>query len=86
MTTLRQCTCNDLFRINLDPNADMYSISFYLEKLARWPEYFMVAESPSGDLVGCIIGKTEVRTLLVLQLARLKPLSVRAVMTTGIVA
>ena len=27
--------------------------------MARWPEYFMVAESPSGDLMGYIMVKSE---------------------------
>ena len=31
--------------------------------MARWPEYFMVAESPSGTLMGYIMGKSEVRLL-----------------------
>ena len=62
MTTLRQFTCDDLFRfngINLDPLTEMYGLSFYLQYLARWPEYFMVAESPSGTLMGYIMGKSE---------------------------
>ena len=66
MTTLRQFTCDDLFRfngINLDPLTEMYGLSFYLQYLARWPEYFMVAESPSGSLMGYIMGKSEVRTV-----------------------
>jgi len=62
MTTLRQFTCDDLFRfngINLDPLTEMYGLSFYLQYMARWPEYFMVAESPAGDLMGYIMGKSE---------------------------
>ena len=62
MSTLRQFTCDDLFRfngINLDPLTEMYGLSFYLQYLARWPEYFMVAESPSGALMGYIMGKSE---------------------------
>lgn len=62
MTTLRQFTCDDLFKfngINLDPLTEMYGLSFYLQYLARWPEYFMVAESPSGTLMGYIMGKSE---------------------------
>lgn len=27
--------------------------------MARWPEYFQVAESPAGDLMGYIMGKSE---------------------------
>jgi len=62
MTTLRQFTCDDLFRfngINLDPLTEMYGLGFYLQYMARWPEYFMVAESPSKDLMGYIMGKSE---------------------------
>ena len=62
MTTLRQFTCDDLFRfnpINLDPLTETYGIGFYLQYLARWPEYFVVAEAPSGDLMGYIMGKAE---------------------------
>ena len=62
MTTLRQFTCDDLFRfngINLDPLTEMYGLSFYLQYLARWPEYFMVSEAPSGALMGYIMGKSE---------------------------
>ena len=36
MTTLRQFTCDDLFRfngINLDPLTEMYGLSFYLQVL-----------------------------------------------------
>ena len=62
MTTLRQFTCDDMFRfnpINLDPLTETYGVGFYLQYLARWPEYFLVAEAPSGDLMGYIMGKAE---------------------------
>ena len=62
MTTIRQFTCDDLFRfnpINLDPLTETYGIGFYLQYLARWPEYFLVAESPSHHLMGYIMGKAE---------------------------
>ena len=29
-----------------------YGLSFYLQYLARWPEYFQVAESPTGEIMG----------------------------------
>ncbi|KAI1236938.1 N-alpha-acetyltransferase 20, partial [Lamprotornis superbus] len=54
MTTLRAFTCDDLFRfnnINLDPLTETY--------LAHWPEYFIVAEAPGGELMGYIMGKAE---------------------------
>eukprot|EP00095_Tigriopus_kingsejongensis_P001983 maker-scaffold1702_size30647-snap-gene-0.12 protein:Tk01983 transcript:maker-scaffold1702_size30647-snap-gene-0.12-mRNA-1 annotation:"unknown" len=62
MTSLRQFTCDDLFgfnNINLDPLTETYGVGFYLQYLARWPEYFWVAESPSGQLMGYIMGKAE---------------------------
>uniref|UniRef100_H2ZXQ5 N-alpha-acetyltransferase 20 n=1 Tax=Latimeria chalumnae TaxID=7897 RepID=H2ZXQ5_LATCH len=55
MTTLRAFTCDDLFRfnnINLDPLTETYGIPFYLQYLAHWPEYFVVAEAPGGELMG----------------------------------
>lgn len=89
MTTLRQFTCDDLFRfngINLDPLTEMYGLSFYLQYLARWPEYFMVAESPSGTLMGYIMGKSEVRAAAVCCvpcISRLCHLYFREQMRTG---
>jgi N-terminal acetyltransferase B complex catalytic subunit len=62
MTTLRQFTCDDLFRfnpVNLDPLTETYGVGFYLQYLARWPEYFLIAESPSNDIMGYIMGKAE---------------------------
>ncbi|NXI39180.1 NAA20 acetyltransferase, partial [Galbula dea] len=57
MTTLRAFTCDDLFRFNnisgLHLNrAHQYGIPFYLQYLAHWPEYFVVAEAPGGELMG----------------------------------
>ncbi|XP_057259806.1 N-alpha-acetyltransferase 20 isoform X2 [Pezoporus wallicus] len=55
MTTLRAFTCDDLFcfnNINLDPLTETYGIPFYLQYLAHWPEYFIVAEAPGGELMG----------------------------------
>ncbi|XP_035170441.1 N-alpha-acetyltransferase 20 isoform X2 [Oxyura jamaicensis] len=62
MTSLRAFTCDDLFRfnnINLDPLTETYGIPFYLQYLAHWPEYFIVAEAPGGELMGYIMGKAE---------------------------
>ncbi|XP_065344543.1 N-alpha-acetyltransferase 20 [Cloeon dipterum] len=62
MTALRPFTCNDLFKfnnVNLDPLTETYGLSFYLQYLAHWPEYFQVAESPSGEIMGYIMGKAE---------------------------
>ncbi|GIY64649.1 n-alpha-acetyltransferase 20 [Caerostris extrusa] len=62
MTTIRPFTCEDLFRynnVNLDPLTETYGLSFYLQYLAHWPEYFQVAEAPNGDIMGYIMGKAE---------------------------
>ncbi|XP_074596755.1 N-alpha-acetyltransferase 20 A [Brevipalpus obovatus] len=62
MTNLRPFTCEDLFRyntINVDPWTETYGLSFYLQYLGHWPEYFQVVESPSGQLIGYIMGKIE---------------------------
>ena len=67
MTTVRPFTCDDMFRfnkINLDPLTETYGLSFYLEYLAHWPEYFQVAESLNGDLMGYIMGKSEVQGVI----------------------
>ncbi len=36
-----------------------YNLAFYLQYLAKWPEYFEVAETPSGRFMGYIMGKAE---------------------------
>lgn len=62
MTTIRQFTCDDLFRfnnVNLDPLTETYGLPFYMQYMAHWPEYFQVAESPSGEIMGYIMGKAE---------------------------
>lgn len=38
-----------LFCLTFDPQ---YGIPFYLQYLAHWPEYFIVAEAPGGELMG----------------------------------
>lgn len=37
---------------NLDPLTETYGLSFYMQYLAHWPEYFQVAESPAGEIMG----------------------------------
>ncbi|MCL4142603.1 UNVERIFIED_CONTAM: hypothetical protein GTU68_002842 [Idotea baltica] len=62
MTTLRPFRCEDMFNfnnVNLDPLTETYGLLFYLQYLAHWPEYFQVAESPSGVIMGYIMGKAE---------------------------
>lgn len=29
-----------------------YGINFYMQYLAKWPEYFQVAEAPDGEIMG----------------------------------
>lgn len=41
-----------LIHRNLDPLTETYGLSFYMQYLAHWPEYFQVAESPSGEIMG----------------------------------
>lgn len=56
--------CSDLFKfnnVNLDPLTETYGLAFYMQYLAQWPEYFQVAESPSGEIMGYIMGKAEGR-------------------------
>lgn len=62
MTTLRPFRCDDMFRfsnVNLDPLTETYGLAFYLQYLAHWPEYFQVVESPTGQIMGYIMGKAE---------------------------
>eukprot|EP00055_Hartaetosiga_balthica_P004205 m.10609 g.10609 ORF g.10609 m.10609 type:complete len:177 (-) comp3694_c0_seq1:3967-4497(-) len=64
MTTLRPFQCNDLWKfnkVNLDPLTETYNLGFYFQYMAQWPEYFTVAESASGDMMGYIMGKVEGR-------------------------
>jgi N-terminal acetyltransferase B complex catalytic subunit len=38
--------------VNLDPLTETYGLSFYMQYLAHWPEYFQIAESASGEIMG----------------------------------
>ena len=55
MTTLRQFTCDDLFRfngINLDPLTEMYGLSFYLqvgERRRCGNHSYLATECPVGN-------------------------------------
>lgn len=62
MTTLRPFTCDDILKfnnVNLDSLTETYGVNFYMQYLAKWPEYFQVAESPNGEIMGYIMGKAE---------------------------
>ena len=62
MTTIRQFTCDDFFKFNCvelcdQPRALCYhNLKEYFEYISKYPDYFLVAESPSGDLMGYIMG------------------------------
>lgn len=51
---LRICDTLNTDRLcrNLDPFTETYGLSFYLQYLAHWPEYFQVLEAPNGDIQG----------------------------------
>jgi N-terminal acetyltransferase B complex catalytic subunit len=54
--------CNDLFTfnaVNLDVLTETYNLPFYLQYLARWPEYCRLAEGPGRQAMGYILGKAE---------------------------
>ncbi|KAK3287429.1 N(alpha)-acetyltransferase 20, NatB catalytic subunit [Cymbomonas tetramitiformis] len=62
MTTIRRFTCDDLFtfnNVNLDVLTETYNMHFYLQYLAKWPEYYQAAEGPGGQCMGYIMGKAE---------------------------
>jgi N-terminal acetyltransferase B complex catalytic subunit len=55
MTTNRRFVCDDLLRfnnVNLDVLTETYGLPFYLQYLARWPEYFLFSEGPGGACQG----------------------------------
>ncbi|XVF72399.1 hypothetical protein PTKIN_Ptkin12aG0118400 [Pterospermum kingtungense] len=62
MTTIHRFCCNDLLRfasVNLDHLTETFNMSFYMTYLARWPDYFHVAEGPGKRIMGYIMGKVE---------------------------
>ena len=62
MTTIRQFTCEDFFRFNFVELCDQpralcfHSLGGYLEYMSKYPDYYLVAESPSRDFMGYIMG------------------------------
>ncbi|KAF4376476.1 hypothetical protein G4B88_017212 [Cannabis sativa] len=55
MTTIRRFCCNDLLRfasVNFDHLTETFNMSFYMTYLARWPDYFHVAEAPGNRVMG----------------------------------
>ena len=64
MTTTRPFKCEDLFKfnnVNLDVLTETYDMRFYYQYMSTWPEYFKVQESPSGRIMGYVMGKSEGR-------------------------
>ncbi|KDQ14569.1 hypothetical protein BOTBODRAFT_346040 [Botryobasidium botryosum FD-172 SS1] len=62
MSITRPFKATDLLKfnnVNLDVWTETYSISFYLNYLARWPDLCSVQESPNGSIMGYVIGKAE---------------------------
>jgi N-terminal acetyltransferase B complex catalytic subunit len=43
----------------LDILTETYNLPFYLQYLARWPEYCLMAEGPGKQAMGYILGKAE---------------------------
>ncbi|KAF1336497.1 hypothetical protein FI667_g366, partial [Globisporangium splendens] len=55
MTSMRKFCCDDLFRfnnVNLDVLTETYNMSFYLQYLSKWPDYFLVQEDPNNTIMG----------------------------------
>ena len=44
---------------NLDRFTETYSLTYYLNYLLKYPQYFIVAESHTGQIAGYIFGKSE---------------------------
>ena len=62
MTTLRPFSTFDLLKfnnVNLDPLTETYNMPFYLQYLAKWPEYCFTADAPGGRAMGYVLGKAE---------------------------
>jgi len=56
MCTMRQFSTFDVLKfnnVNLDPLTETYNMSFYLQYLARWPEFCFTAEAPTRRAMGC---------------------------------
>ena len=59
------CCCQSLSGCSCTAKAEsecvivQYNLSFYLQYLARWPEYCLVAEGPDQQCMGYILGKAE---------------------------
>ena len=59
---MRRFEPDDLFRfnnVNLDKLTETYHNGFYLSYLSEFPDIFHVAETPSGKIMGYVMGKVE---------------------------
>ena len=45
--------------VNLDPLTETYNMSFYMQYLAKWPEYCFNVTAAQGRPMGYILGKAE---------------------------
>ena len=65
MTTIRQFSCDDFFKYNPVELSDQprslvfNSLNVYLKHLLDAPEYCLVAESPTGHMMGYILADIE---------------------------
>lgn len=62
MSRLRPFQATDLFtfnRINLDHFTETYSLGYYLQYLATWPELCFISTSPANQSMGYLFGKGE---------------------------
>ncbi len=62
MSTQRRFSCFDLLKfnnVNLDPLTETYNMSFYLQYLAKWPQYCFNVNAAHGRPMGYILGKAE---------------------------
>ncbi|XP_030561901.1 N-alpha-acetyltransferase 20 isoform X2 [Drosophila novamexicana] len=68
MTALREFTFDDLFKFNrivFDPLTEVYSISFFMDKILEFPMLATVAVAPNEQLVGFILGSRNIMAELV---------------------
>jgi len=62
MTSVRRFNCRDLLcfnTVNLDYFTETYNLNFYMQYLARWPEYCLMAVTPNHSNMAYILGKAE---------------------------
>ncbi|KAH8274032.1 hypothetical protein KR044_008585 [Drosophila immigrans] len=63
MTALREFALQDLFKFNrivFDPLTEVYTLSFFLNKILEHPFLSEVATAPDGQIMGFLIGRRAV--------------------------